>query len=317
VELKKPYINGQTGAYEQKRDFLLISGPDALRFLQGMWTADIQLLSSRAGACTSAYLLDLKAKPISPAMVLCRSAEEFVLSVPETYGIKVYEALDKYLVADDVQMKIFEAHSPDSPFKVWTVFPENMEPPERVAARISQDKSQIFMARCQDSFCELPLLQLGPHHYELWLASDSDFKPSLRLLSENEIIALHIEWGRARWGVDYDENSFILEYPFEESISFYKGCYIGQEVVARGSFRGQVAKAFVRFTAQASLGLGYIYKENEFDKPVGKITSVAGTRALGQLRLREYETQKYVFRHESGDIVPLIQIEALHTRIAG
>ncbi len=51
-----------------------------------------------------------------------------------------------------------------------------------------------------------------------------------------------VEAGRPEWGIDMDENTIPQEANFDElnAISYTKGCYIGQEVVARVHFRGHV-----------------------------------------------------------------------------
>ena len=53
-----------------------------------------------------------------------------------------------------------------------------------------------------------------------------------------------VEAGRAEWGIDIDDTTIPQEANFDElgggAISYTKGCYIGQEVVARVHFRGHV-----------------------------------------------------------------------------
>jgi folate-binding protein YgfZ len=53
-----------------------------------------------------------------------------------------------------------------------------------------------------------------------------------------------VEGGRPEWGIDVDENTLAQEANFDElgAISYTKGCYVGQEVVARVHFRGHVNK---------------------------------------------------------------------------
>jgi folate-binding protein YgfZ len=51
-----------------------------------------------------------------------------------------------------------------------------------------------------------------------------------------------VEAGRPEWGIDIDDTTIPQEANFDEldAISYTKGCYIGQEVVARVHFRGHV-----------------------------------------------------------------------------
>lgn len=51
-----------------------------------------------------------------------------------------------------------------------------------------------------------------------------------------------VEAGRPEWGIDMDENTLVQEANLDElgAVSYTKGCYVGQEVVARVHFRGHV-----------------------------------------------------------------------------
>jgi folate-binding protein YgfZ len=53
-----------------------------------------------------------------------------------------------------------------------------------------------------------------------------------------------VEAGRPEWGIDMDDNTIPQEANFDElhAISYTKGCYVGQETVARVHFRGHVNK---------------------------------------------------------------------------
>ena len=53
---------------------------------------------------------------------------------------------------------------------------------------------------------------------------------------------LRIESGIPKYGVDMDETTIVPELGLDGLISYDKGCYIGQEIIARIHFRGHVAK---------------------------------------------------------------------------
>src|SRR5262249_10132019 len=60
--------------------------------------------------------------------------------------------------------------------------------------------------------------------------------------------ARRIEVGVPRIGVDMDGSTLALEVPVEDAISATKGCYLGQEVVARGTARGHVNRRLIGLT---------------------------------------------------------------------
>src|SRR5207245_438768 len=58
---------------------------------------------------------------------------------------------------------------------------------------------------------------------------------------------LRIEAGRPLVGLDMDENTIALEARMESAISFTKGCYEGQEVIARATYQGHMNRLLVGF----------------------------------------------------------------------
>src|SRR6266550_4684525 len=101
-----------------------------------------------------------------------------------------------------------------------------------------------------------------------------------------------IESGRPQWGVDMDESTLPQEANFDElgAISYTKGCYIGQETVARVHFRGHVNRFLrrIRFVTRPAPPKGAELVD-ETGKVIGDIRSVAlsprfGGVALGMVR---------------------------------
>jgi len=103
-----------------------------------------------------------------------------------------------------------------------------------------------------------------------------------------------IEVGVPRIGLDMDLATLALEVPVEDAISSTKGCYLGQEVIARGTARGHVNRRMVGVELAGEVperGAGL----TSDGKEVGRVTSVAGPLgargpvALGLVR-REHWT---------------------------
>ena len=60
-----------------------------------------------------------------------------------------------------------------------------------------------------------------------------------------------MEAGIPRYGLDFDENTIVLEAGFKDAMSFTKGCYLGQELVARATHIGRVNKQLVRVEVES------------------------------------------------------------------
>jgi folate-binding protein YgfZ len=90
---------------------------------------------------------------------------------------------------------------------------------------------------------------------------------------------LRIEHGVPKYGIDMDETTVVPELGLEGLISYNKGCYIGQEIIARIHFRGHVAKQLTGLVLAETVALGTELRTAD-DKPAGRITSVTYSPAL-------------------------------------
>jgi folate-binding protein YgfZ len=107
---------------------------------------------------------------------------------------------------------------------------------------------------------------------------------ALPVLSEGDVELLRIETGRPRYGIDLDDSVIPQEAGLNErAVSFTKGCYVGQETVARLFYRGKPNR-FLRglllssdVVAGARLHLG--------ERDVGQITSAACSPTFGSIGL--------------------------------
>ena len=85
-----------------------------------------------------------------------------------------------------------------------------------------------------------------------WVNPDTPITEIAKLMREHDIgcipigdalyEVLRIESGIPKFGVDIDEATIVPELGLDGMISYTKGCYVGQEIIARIHFRGRVAK---------------------------------------------------------------------------
>jgi folate-binding protein YgfZ len=107
-----------------------------------------------------------------------------------------------------------------------------------------------------------------------WIGGESTAKPKSDSSSDDELLwhALRIESGWPLFGVDFDGSNFPQEVGRDaQAISFRKGCYLGQETVARIDALGHVNKRLctVRLAGEAAAG-DDLFAGGE---PVGRVTS--------------------------------------------
>src|SRR5437588_6895951 len=95
---------------------------------------------------------------------------------------------------------------------------------------------------------------------------------------------VRIERGRPRYGIDLDDSVIPQEAGLNErAVSFTKGCYVGQETVARLYYRGKPNRQLrgLRLSGSASVG----DELRVGDRTVGTLTSVAESPRLGSIAL--------------------------------
>jgi len=105
-----------------------------------------------------------------------------------------------------------------------------------------------------------------------------------RAMDEAEAEVLRIEAGRPRFGVDADGSNLPDEVGLSEAISTTKGCYVGQEVVARLRTYGQVSRRLVGLRLEGGAAAGTVFPNPE--KPtheLARVTSAAASPRFGRI----------------------------------
>jgi len=190
-----------------------------------------------------AMLLTPKARLIAPLVVVRRVDDDFLLLTEPGLGDAVSSALLRAKFAAKVEIA----------------------PEEHVSVIALGEEGGI------------PNDELGEPGAELL---DSDAEPTL---SESESERLRIEGARPAWGKELDDSILPAEAGLDEThVSFTKGCYPGQEPIARLRYRGKVNRGLrVLEVEGAEPGEEIRYG----DKAVGRVTSAVEDRALGYVRV--------------------------------
>jgi tRNA-modifying protein YgfZ len=145
---------------------------------------------------------------------------------------------------------------------------------ERVVAELTRMR---FAAKCE----------IAAEEHESWLVLGDgevlDARPEGEEVSGEEAERARIEAGIPRWGLELDERVLPSEAGLDKThISFTKGCYPGQEPIARLHYRGHVNRQLrVLEVENASAGDEIVYE----GKTVGRVTSAVPGVALGYVRV--------------------------------
>jgi len=234
------------------RGRLCLVGQDRARFLHGQVTQNVKDLKSGTG---SYALLTTNKGKIQADLNLHALPDELLLDFEPGLTTKVAERLEKYIVADDVQVVDVAPH-----YGLLTVQgPKAASVVEWLGLFPAVPDGEYQSAQVADaSLGELYLVRvprLGTAGFDLFVPvaamemvadrlSDAAKRLGGGLCGWQAFETARIEAGIPRYGADLDESNLPQEAGLEHcAVSFVKGCYIGQEVINRIRSLGQVTRA--------------------------------------------------------------------------
>ena len=319
------------------RSRLCLVGADRVKFLHGQVTNDVQRL--RVGEGCYAALVNAKGKMHSD-LNLYRLADELLLDFEPGYTTAVAQRLEKYIITDDVQVLdaaphygllsvlgpraseaitqlalpwelpakplAFSAHADSTLGQLYLMRRAGGLQPPSGALPIAQGGDCKSPAPGFDLF--IPTASLGAVFDKLVAAAKS---LGGRACGWHALETARIESGIPRFGQDMDETNLPPEAGIESrAISYSKGCYIGQEVIARIRTYGQVAKTLRPLRLPADLTPLPAKGDKLFagDKEVGHLTSVIPGHALGYVR-KEHNAPgtQLTLRTAAGDCTAIVE----------
>lgn len=270
-------------------DTLELRGEDRVRFLNGLVTCDVAAHTPGGGAY--GFVTNHQGRILADVAVLALP-DRLLLELPPGADPRIAEHMGKYIVADRVEVAAPEAGAgllaagPAAAERLSALLGEL--PPESpwAHAELDVDGSRILAVR--HPRLGVPGLALrGDAEALAALAErllEGDDPP--RRVGPDALETVRVEAGIPRYGIDFGEDHFPQETGVEEAVSYTKGCYLGQEVVARIHYRGKVNRILrgLRFEAGEPPAVGTPLLLD--GRPVGTVGSaVASPRAGGLIGL--------------------------------
>jgi folate-binding protein YgfZ len=229
-------------------------GPDVKTFLQAMVTCDINKIKSNEGQ--RALFASQKGRILFDAIIY-REDDQFLLITDPGEETKLLKHLQFYIIMDDVKF-------------------ENVNEQYRFAYLLSEDKEFID----HDDW-KTKVYQSQNEAVQGYLFSkDTDY---LKSLSETDFQAIGFDlWDHlrphfkiVRSGLDFSDQNLPNEIEsLEECLSYTKGCFLGQEPIARVKHRGKPNKFLKVILSEKLLEAGKLIVAGE--KEVGVVTSPSG-----------------------------------------
>ncbi|HUQ64363.1 MAG TPA: glycine cleavage T C-terminal barrel domain-containing protein [Acidimicrobiales bacterium] len=244
-------LRQEVGAVWLERDFLSIAGPDSLKFLQGQLSQNVDMA---LGASVWSLLLQPQGKMVALIRVTRMADDEFILDTDGGWGEVVAERLNRF--------KIRVKATIDA--KPWRCLALRGARAHEVRATTTTAALAL-----EADWPGLPGVDM--------VGEDPEVSRATPLCSREAYEAVRIEAGIPMMGLELDERTIPAEAGIvDRTVSFTKGCYTGQELVARIDSRGGKVPRNLRgvvIDGDAVPPPGALLK---FDgKDVGSLTSAA------------------------------------------
>jgi len=307
------------------RGRLCVLGADAQRFLNGQVTNNVKDLQIGEG-CYAA-LVSAKGR-LQSDLNIYRLENEMLLDFEPGLAELVTQRLEKFVIAEDVDVMDAAPHygvlsvlGPNAARVVGGLSPTFILPSK--AMTLTKVNEPVFAEIYHEEvFAEIYLVshpRLRSQGLDLFVptAAMKDIAARLqaqggRLCGWQALETARVEDGLPRFGADMDETNLAPEALDTRAISYSKGCYIGQEVIARIRTYGQVAKSLrgLRLGGESQQPPGRGAKLFLGEKEVGSITSVAWSPALranialGYVRREANQTGTELEVQTSGGKIP-------------
>ncbi len=219
-------------------------GEDRVRFLNGLVTCDVKGLEPGRGAY--GFVTSLKGRVMADLAVLALD-DRLWLELPASVAGPIAEHLLKYVIVDRVEIRPLDG-----------VIPLGLVGPRSAEVLGAGELPEADFGHLQIRLCgaevravrEPPLGEVPA--WTLWVPAtragdlfeqllERGAAHALRPVGHRALDRLRLEAGRPLFGVDFGPDHFPQETGLEAAaVSYDKGCYLGQEVVARIHYRGGV-----------------------------------------------------------------------------
>jgi folate-binding protein YgfZ len=274
-----------------ERGKLALSGADAKTFLAGQVTNDTEALEPGAG-CYAAFLTH-KGKMLGDLRILDvgldddqsakgASGEELLLDTERVALQALFDMIRRFKIGYELQLhkRTMERGllSLIGPEATSVAAAEGLPTTEHANVPVAIDGIAALAARTDtgvDLLCDSAVTER---------LTEALCARGATAVSEQVAEIVRVEHGRPRYGVDMDEGTIPQEAGLNErAVSFTKGCYVGQETVARLYYKGKPNRLLRGLRLSEPLPAGMALRLGE--KPVGRLSSAALSPAFGPIGL--------------------------------
>ncbi len=264
---------------------LRATGSDRVEFLQGLTTNHIKAM--KPGEGTYNVILTPKGRIVGELIVYAL-ADHLLLDIPSACAKAVQDTLDHYHFSEEVEFTDVSArrlvlglHGPKAASlleKVSTVAVTDL--PDYHLRRGNLGGVDVMVARVN---------RAGEDGFEIHAPAESAeavwgalAEAGAAPVGQEAAETLRIEAGIPRFGADLDERVIPWEAGIGHAIHLNKGCYVGQEVVARMEYLGKVSRRLVALRLEGTAVPSEEAAVRDGEDDVGRVTSACVGPTVGQ-----------------------------------
>lgn len=276
------------------RGRLVVTGSEAVAFLNGLITNDMKTLAENHWM--PAVFPNVQGRLLASVRVIRGNDLEgskgpqpaFILDTEAATHERVLQTIQKFTLAGDFQVKDATAETAmlfvggDRAQKtIEQVFGTTAPSSVDSVTQLTWQDAQVTLLRTPQLAANgFDLIVNNLIAEKLWLALvAADARP----VGYNAFEIMGVEAGVPAYGRDMDDTAVVTETNLDDAVSYTKGCYVGQEIIARIKYRGHVAKKLrgLVFSSPAIVAAGTPIKSRD-DKEIGSITSTVYSPILGR-----------------------------------
>ncbi len=267
------------------RTRIRVTGPDRLRWLNGMVSNAIQALPEGTGNYN--FILNAQGRIQGDAYIY-RTAEELFLDTDKSQAARLIAHLDHFIIMDDVELHPLD----DASTAIGLSGPQAGPVLDSLGFNATSLEPMQF---AETTLRSVPVTLLRAYsvtvpRYELWFAPEhaSTIWSALTAagaepIGIDAVEALRVIDGTPQYGIDFTERHLPQETSQTRALNFAKGCYLGQEIVERIRSRATVHRNLRQFE------LDGVAPSSPADLRVaGEAAAIGQLTSIAELRLPEF-----------------------------
>ena len=302
------------------RGRIRVGGKEAVMFLNGLITNDMKTLEQNQWM--PAAFPNVQGRLIAAVRVVRLSDEDgairFLIDTEAETHTQVLKAIERFTMAGDFKVTdisdktaMFSVQGKDALSIGSKVLGDQIAHLER-NGEMETAWSETTLTAMRTSHTAEDGFDVLIDRNDANSLSEAFIAAGVEVIGAETFEILRIEAGIGRFGRDMDETNVITEANLDDAVSFTKGCYIGQEIIARIKYRGHVAKKLTGLEMDngSPVAAGAVIRTAEA-KDIGRITSVTFSPKLNKLVALGYVRYEYL----AGGTAVVVGDEQVNARV--